>query len=31
VLTLLVDWVDADQSRAGFGPIRGPAAWNAAA
>jgi general secretion pathway protein A len=31
VLTLLVDWVDSDQPRGGTVPIRGPAAWNAAA
>jgi putative secretion ATPase (PEP-CTERM system associated) len=31
VLTLLVDWVDAEPSHAGVTPIRGPAAWDAAA
>jgi hypothetical protein len=31
VLTLLVEWADADQPRAGAASIDGPAAWNAAA
>jgi hypothetical protein len=31
VLTLLVDWVDAEPSHAGVTPIRAPAAWDAAA
>ncbi len=31
VLTLLVDWVDADQSRGAALPIREPAAWDEAA